>query len=186
VDLDAVVEGALRLMEEASRPLAQAMAENRPEAMRAPVHAFTCAGTHMLYALLTAVHSGYAGRDRAERVEALVHLMVWRLRADPRLIERFYAARARQRGASWYEVDAMVKILGHAEECLAFATQRDLVRLRPDQEARRRAAVTSVRRMIADLQEPDLEQVRRLNPELFRQLVGDICHARHGLRFGEV
>jgi hypothetical protein len=184
VDLDAVVEGALRLLEEASRPLAQAMAENRPEAMRAPVHAFTCGGTHMLYALLTAVHSGYAGRDRVARVEALVHLMVWRLGADARLIERFYAARARLPGASLYEADAKVKVLGHAEECLAFATLRDLVKLRPDQQARRRAAVTSLRRMIADVREPDLDQVRRHHPELFRQLVGDICHARHGLRFG--
>src|SRR6266540_5272774 len=55
----------------ASRPVVQAMQEDRPEAAKATVHGFTCGGTHMLYALSTAVHSGYSGRDRAERVRRL-------------------------------------------------------------------------------------------------------------------
>ena len=67
VDLDPVVEASLELFEQASLPLMQAMREGRLETAKAPVHSFTCAGTHMLYALLTAVHSGYAGQDRRER-----------------------------------------------------------------------------------------------------------------------
>jgi len=112
VDLDAVVEGALRLMEEASRPVVQAMHEDRPEAAKAPVHGFTCGGTHMLYALLTAVHSGYSGRDRAERVRRLLDVMLWRLSADLGLIERFYKARATRPGVSWYEM-ASTKLPDH-------------------------------------------------------------------------
>jgi hypothetical protein len=90
VDLDAVVEAALRLMEEASRPVLQDMREGRLASNKAPVHGFTCGGTHMLYALLTAVQTGYTRRDRVERVRRLVDLMVWRLRADLGLIEGFY------------------------------------------------------------------------------------------------
>ena len=37
---------------------------------------------HLLCALLTAVQTGYGGRDRAERVRELVDLMAWRLHAD--------------------------------------------------------------------------------------------------------
>ncbi len=61
--------------------------------------------------------------------------MLWRLSADLGLIERFYKARATQPGVSWYEMDAKLKILGHGEECLAFAVQRGLVKLGPAQQA---------------------------------------------------
>ena len=184
VDLDAVVEGALRLMEEASRPVAQAMREGRPETTKAPVHGFTCGGTHMLYSLLTAVQAGYAGRDRAERARELVDLMAWRLRADLDLIEGFYKPRATEPGAYWYEADAKLKILGHGAECLAFAVQRGLVKLRSSQQARHRAAVNTLRQLIGDMEERDIAEARAINRELFSQLVGDTCHARHGLRFG--
>jgi hypothetical protein len=123
VDLDAIADGALRLMEEASRPLLQAMKDDRPERAKAPVHGFTCGGAHMLYALLTAVQTGYASRDRAERVRELLDLMAWRLHADVVLIESFYKLRAAEPEAYWYEVDSKLKILGHGAECLAFAVQ---------------------------------------------------------------
>lgn len=34
----------------------------------------------------------------------------------------------------------------------------------------------------AELEARDLGEARPINQELFRQLVGDTCHARHGLR----
>jgi len=182
-DLDAVVEGALRLMEEASRLVAQAMRADRPESAKAPVHGFTCGGTHMLYSLLTAVQAGYTGRDRVERVRQLVDLMVWRLHADLNLIEGFYKSRATEPGAYWYETDAKLKILGHGAECLAFAVQRGLVKLGAAQQAQHRAALATLGRMIGEMERRELAEARQVNPELFRQLVGDACHARHGLRF---
>jgi len=181
VDLGVVVERALQLLERASLPIAQAMRENRPEAAKAPVHSFTCGGTHMLYALLTAVHAGYAGRDRPERVQRQVDLLVWRMSADVALIERFYKERAGQNGAYWYAVDTKLKLLGHAEECLAFGVKRGVVTLTSAQQAQRRAAVSRVRRMLGDLAGRDLGEARSLDRELFRQLIGDTCHARHGL-----
>jgi len=42
---------------------------------KAPVHGFTCGGMHMLYGVLTAVHAGYTGRDRQERVRRQVDLL---------------------------------------------------------------------------------------------------------------
>ena len=181
VDLDAVVEGALQLLERASLPIAEAMRENRPEADKAPVHSFTCGGTHMLYALLTAVHAGYTGKDRPRRVQQQVDLLVWRLGADLDLIDRFYRARANATGDFWYELDTKLKLLGHAEECLALAVRRGVARLTPAQEVQRRASVSRVRHMLNDLEHRDLDEAKALNRELFQQLVGDTCHARHGL-----
>ncbi len=37
--------------------------------------------------------------------------------------------------------------------------------------------------MIGEVEERDIGKARAINRELFSQLVGDTCHARHGLRF---
>ena len=154
---------------------------SKPDAAKAPVHSFTCAGTHMLYALLTALHTGYAGQDRRERTQRQVDLLVWRLTADLALIERFYKERAAENGAYWFELDAKVKILGHAEECLAFGVRHGVVTLTPAQQAQRKAATATLRRLLGDMEERNMREAHAVNPELFRQLVGDACHARHGL-----
>jgi hypothetical protein len=181
VDFDAVVDDALRLMEQASAPLAQAMREDRPESTRAPVHGFTCGGAHMLYALLTAAQTGFAGKERHDRIRFQSDLMLWRMRADRALIERFYKERAAQPGAYWFELDAKVKLLGHGEECLAFAARRGVVKLSEPQQKQRREAVVALKKMIADMEARNLADAREINVELFRQLVGDTCHARRGL-----
>lgn len=181
VDLDAVVEVALGMLERASAPVAAAMRQGRPLTAQAPVHSFTCGGTHMIYALLTAVRFGYAGRDRLARMREQVNLLVWRLSADLDLIDRFYRARAGEPGASWWELDTKLKLLGHAEECLAFGEAQELITLSPAQQAARRGAVAAVRRLLTELEARALEEARALSGELFRQLVGDTCHARHGL-----
>ena len=181
VDFDAVVDDALRLMEQASAPLAQAMRDNRAESTRAPVHGFTCGGAHMLYALLTAAQTGFAGTQRHDRIRVQSDVMLWRLRADIALIERFYKERAAQPGAYWFELDAKVKLLGHGEECLAFAVRRGVVKLSDPQQKQRREAVLALKKLIADMEGKNVADARAINKELFRQLVGDTCHARRGL-----
>jgi hypothetical protein len=137
----------------------------------------------MLYALLTAVQAGYVGRDRTERVRQQADLMVWRLHADPGLIDRFYKERTAQPGAYWFEIDAKVKLLGHGAECLAYGVRRGVAKLTGGQQEERHAAMTTLRRMIEDMEGRNLVEARDIDRELFRQLVGDTCHARHGLTF---
>lgn len=181
VDLDLVVESALQLLEQASAPVAKTMQKGLAETVHAPVHGFTCGGTHMIYALLAAVRAGYAGTDRRERMQQQVDLLVWRLSADLDLIERFYRVRAGSPGAVWYELDAKLKLLGHAEECLAFATVHDVVALTPSQREQRQIAVATLRRMLRDLDSRKLFEAKGLARDLYLQLIGDTCHARHGL-----
>jgi len=185
VDLDESVEMALRALEDASAPLAAAMRDGRPMTAKAPVHSFTCGGTHMLYALVSATHYGFGLKGTRERVQQQVALMVWRTRADVDLMARFYTDRKRSRVplASWYELDSKLKLLGHAEECFAMAVTRGVVTLAPAQAAQREEAVATVKRLLADPRLRNLAEVRAMNIEAYRQLVGDMCHARHGLVF---
>ena len=181
VDLDALLESALRLLEQASLPVAEAMRDGRPETRQAPVHSFTCGGGHMIYALLAALQAGYAGKDRSRRMQQQVDLLVWRLSADLDLIERFYRARGNSAADFWYEFDAKLKLLGHAEECLAFAELHKVARLTSAQRTQRQAASATLRRLLVDLDARNLGEVQGMDRELYRQLVGDTCHARHGL-----
>ena len=181
VDLDALVESALRLLEQASLPVAEAMRDGRPETRQAPVHNFTCGGCHMIYALLAALQAGYTGKDRSRRMQQQVDLLVWRLSADLDLIERFYRARGTSVTDFWYEFDAKLKLLGHAEECLAFAELHKVARLTSAQRTQRQAATSTLRRLLVDLDARNLGEAHAADRELYRQLVGDTCHARHGL-----
>jgi hypothetical protein len=181
VDPDVVVENALRLLERASLPLTQAMREGRPLTAQAPVHGFTCGGTHMIYAVLTAMQMGYTGKDRPARVQQQVDVLLWRLSAEVDFMERFYRKRGGSAAAAWFELDTKLKFLGHAEECLAFAALHKVAKFTPAQQARRQAAVVTLRRTLHDLEARNLEEAKALDRELYRQLVGDTCHARHGL-----
>jgi hypothetical protein len=107
--------------------------------------------------------------------------MVWRLGTDITLIERFYKDRAGHQGAFWYETDAKLKLLGHAEECLGLGARRGLVALTPAQQEERRTAVRRVGHILDELERRRLEEPKALDRELFRQLIGDTCHVRHGL-----
>lgn len=181
VDLDALVESALRLLEQASLPVAEAMRDGRPETRQAPVHNFTCGGCHMIYALLAALQAGYTSKDRPRRLQQQVDLLVWRLSSDLDLIERFYRARGNSVADFWYEFDAKLKLLGHAEECLAFTDLHKVARLTSVQRTQRQAATATLRRLLVDLDARNLGEAQVVDRELYRQLVGDTCHARHGL-----
>jgi hypothetical protein len=183
VDFDVVVEDSLRLLEAGSQPLMDVMRQGKPHTAKAPVHDYTCGGTHLVYGLLTAMHAGYTGKDRVERTQRQVDLLVWRMTADTELIRHFYRQRAAHPGRYWFELDTRLKLLGHAEECLAFGTKRGVVTLNPNQQAERRAAVASLRQMIQDMEGRNVREARGFDVDLYRQLVGDVCHARHGLTF---
>ncbi len=181
VNLDDLVDGALRDLESASAPLLAAMREGRPLVAKARVHDFTCGGTHLLYGLLSAVHYGFGGKDARQRVHEQTALMTWRMGgADVDLIRRFYAKLPRSALNAWEELDAQLKILGHAEECLAFATRRKVMTLTATQQAQRTEGVRVLGDLLTELRQRNLAQARALVPATYQQIVGDVCHAQHG------
>jgi hypothetical protein len=182
VDLDASVDGALRSLENASAPIAAARRDGRPLVAKAPVHSFTCGGTHMLYGLLSAVHHGFGGSGTRVRVQQQTALMIWRMGgADVDLISRFYRGYVRSPRNQWEELDSKLKLIGHAEEYVAFATARGVMTLSADQQALRAAGKKLLLELLADVRHRDLTTVRTLAPQTYQQFVGDTCHAQHGL-----
>jgi hypothetical protein len=181
VNLDDLVDGALRDLETASAPLLAAMRGGRPLVDQAPVHGLTCGGTHLLYGLLSAVHYGFGGKGARERVQAQTALMAWRMGgADVDLIRRFYRKVPRSPQNEWEELDAQLKILGHAEESLGFATRRKVMTLTAAQQAQRAAGVRALGTLLADLRRRNVAQARALVPRTYQQIIGDVCHAQHG------
>lgn len=184
VDLGRVVEAGLETMEQASRPIGEARERGVVPERQAPVHAFTCGGTHLLYSLLAAARAGYLGAEGRRRLGHQMDLLVYRLTTDVQMIERFYGPRmTKTPGMGWYQLDARLKFVGHALECLGLARRHGLYTV-PAAEAHRYDEARAV--LDADLRqlrERDLEPVRKNIGELYSQLVGDTCHAHHGLRF---
>lgn len=182
VDLDAAVDMALRDLEAASAPIDAAMRAGRPLAGKPKVYDFTCGGTHLLYGLLSAVHYGFGSKRARQRVQHQTALMVWRMGdADLDLIDWFYLGRPRKAINTWRELEAKLKVLGHAEECLAFATTRVGITLTPVQQAQRAAGVGMLHALLADVRQRNLGQIRALDFMTYQQLIGDVCHAQHGL-----
>jgi hypothetical protein len=182
IRFDEVVEDAFVTMERASGPIGEAMDRKTPLERQAPIHAFTCGGTHLLYSLLTAAHQGYTDRDRLNRVRRQMDILVYRLSADVDLMGRFYGEKAKQNPqVGWFHLDAILKFLGHAFECLAFAERQRLYRVPPAQAQRRERAAKLLAAALRQVEETDLDTIKAKHSSLYQQFVGDTCHAYHGL-----
>jgi hypothetical protein len=182
VELATVVGAGLDALEEASGPIKAARDRNARLEQQAPIHGFTCGGTHLLYGLLTASQAQYA-KDGRERLRGQMDLLVFRLRADPDLAGRFYQAQANKvPGTAWYLLDANIKFLGHALECLNFARRHHLYEASEAMKPQLTEGLRVLTAAVARLRTLDLAPVRANNPVLYQQLVGDVCHAYHGLR----
>jgi hypothetical protein len=176
VELARVAEAGLTMLEEASRPIQDARTRGRVLTEQAPVHAFTCGGTHLVYALLTAALSGYLKAQR-ERLRQQMDLVVFRLRADPDLASRFYQAlEAKTPGTGWYLLDAHLKFAGHAIECLNLAQRHKLYE---PPAAAKAEGLRLLETAVARLRTLDLGPVRTKSHTLYQQLVGDVCHVLH-------
>ena len=90
IELARFVEAGFEALEEASRPVQEASDRGARLERLAPVHGFTCGGTHLLYGLLVATQSGYTGSNHRQRVRRQMDLIVYRLWADLDLMNRFY------------------------------------------------------------------------------------------------
>ncbi len=107
---------------------------------------------------------------------------MYRLQADPDLIDRYYHRLAQVPEVEMFRASAKLKLLGHALECLGYAQANGF--LRPTQMERERIgkAAHEVRGLSAYVGGLDLEAVRQREARLYRQIIGDTCHAFRGLR----
>lgn len=173
-------------LDEACRQLQQAKHRGTMPTEKDAIHGFTCGGTHLIYGLASCVGNGYRRDDFLKRLQTHLDLIVWRLEADGHLMQRYYRQSAISPGLERiYELfvrDAALKFYGHSFEILSYVQRRRLFTPTADQvHAIKRAAVT-LHDAVNGLRQVDLSEFRTSNRHLFHLLVGDACHAYHGIR----
>jgi hypothetical protein len=186
IRLHEVVRYGFETLEWASADFRKAMAEGRTPTWKDRVSNFTCGGTHLIYGLGTAVRYGHFGEEGRKRYAREIGLLIWRLRMDIHLLDEYYKTVAKAypgKEANWrpYEIDGRLKFLGHAFEILSYNRLNRLVALTAEQEREVQWAGGLLAGTIQELKGLNLGKIRQANLKLFDLLIGDACHAYHGI-----
>lgn len=176
-------ERAFQVAEGATQSVRATWMQNKPLADKSPIHSFTCGGTHLIYSLVVAVRNGYGAENTARRLRDQLGMLIYRMWAEIDLIDRFFAVMP---GGSegpnrWASLDAKWKFLGHAFEVYHYALSSQLLRPTAAEARVVEAARPVLGRLSEEVEKVDLSAVRRYQEDLFRQFVGDTCHAYRGV-----
>jgi len=149
------------------------------------IMAFTCGGTHLVYGLASCVANGYREEGFLGRLKEHLDLHIWRLEADGYLMDRFYREAppppGGQRIYALYRNDATLKFYGHSFEILSYVTRHRLFTPSPSQARAIEKAGAKLAEAVKAIRGTDLFEFRGTNQRLFHLLVGDSCHAYHGI-----
>jgi hypothetical protein len=146
-----------------------------------PIHSFTCGGTHLVYSVLVAARDGFLAAADQDAIREQLQILMYRLQADPDLIDRYYRELSSAPGVDMFRAAAKLKILGHALECLGYAQVHGLLQPNPLERQQIEKAVQEVRSLLSYGLTLDLATIRRRDAQLAQQVVGDTCHAYRGL-----
>lgn len=157
--------------------------------IRDKIQGFTCGGTHLIYGLASCVGNGHRAQDFPTRLKTHLDLLVWRLEVEGRLIDQFYqqAPAPPDNRVGWenvaalYHNNAKIKFYGHSFEILSYVRHRRLFTPTAAQVRTIEKAGAILADAIAGIKGVDLFGVRKANQRLFRLLIGDCCHAYHGI-----
>ncbi len=181
-----VVETAFTTAESASAEFLGAMKRGVMPTWKDRISNFTCGGTHLIYSLAVAVRYGYLGKRGRERLADQLSLLTWRLKADLVLLDQYYEKVARVYPAQAqaqrpYQLDSRLKFLGHAFEILSYVRLQELYSLTAEQEQQVHAAKQTLGETILEVKDLSLTAFKKTNRKLYDLLIGDACHAYHGI-----
>jgi hypothetical protein len=182
VRFSAVVEFGLETLESANKLFEASMRKGLLADAPDHIYDFTCGGTHLIYGLSTCLRFGHARQVLAERIKTQFDILVWRLKSDLRLTDRYYSEAAAQYSPEMvrmYYLDAKLKSLGHALEVLNHARRFSLfvpTSAQEDDIGRAHEALLGVVEAIGT------DGPKNVGDEsLYKLLVGDACHAYRGV-----
>ncbi len=183
VEVGAFVQRAFQVAEEATQSVRATWMQNKPLAVKSAIDSFTCGGTHLIYSLVVAVRNGYRVENIARRLRDQLGMLIYRMWAEIDLIDRFFAvAPGGSEGPNrWASLDAKWKFLGHAFEVYHYALSSQLLRPTAAEAKVVERARQVLQHLSKEVEEVDLGAVRRHDEDLFRQFVGDTCHAYRGV-----
>lgn len=181
-----VVAAGFSTAELASADFSSAMKKGVMPGWKDRISNFTCGGTHLIYSLAVAVRHGHLGEEGRRRLAKQLDLLIWRLRADLYLADRYYeivaTAYSKSQFKRHYELDTRLKFLGHSLEILNYVGMFRLFTPTAAQQVEIRKATEILADAILEVSTLDLGALRGQKPHLYDLLVGDACHAYHGLR----
>jgi hypothetical protein len=181
IRLQEVVRFGLQALQDATHGLKPYAAAGLPLPKKMPIHGFTCGGTHLCYSLLVAARHGYLQAAGGDILQEQLQLLLYRLQADPDLIDRYYREIPASPVVELFHADAKLKVLGHALECLGYAQAHGLLQPSAREKTLINQAAQTVRDLLADMVTRDLASIRPRQAQLVQQVVGDTCHAFRGL-----
>jgi hypothetical protein len=181
IQLKEVAAFGAQVLQEATQGLKPYATAGLPLPKKLPIHSFTCGGTHLCYSLLVAAKHGVLQAAGGDIMQDQLQMLIYRLRADPDLIDRYYREISPAPGVDLFRAGAKLKILGHALECLGYAQTHGLLQPSPLERKQLEQAAQEVRGLLSSVLTLDLAAIRRQHAQLVQQLLGDTCHAVRGL-----
>jgi hypothetical protein len=130
---------------------------------------------------LVAAKHGVLQAAGGDVMQDQLQMLIYRLQADPDLIDRYYREIPPAPGVDLFRAGAMLKILGHALECLGYAQTHGLLQTGPIERTQIEQAAQEVRGLLSSVLTLDLAAIRRRHAQLVQQVIGDTCHAYRGL-----
>jgi hypothetical protein len=183
IQLQDVVRYGLQVIDTATQGLRPYVAAHLPLPKKMPIHSFTCGGTHLCYSLLVAAKHGWLQVGGGDILQEQLQMLIYRLQADPELIDRYYREISSAPGVDLFRTGAKLKVLGHALECLGYAQAHGLWQPSPTEREQIEQARREVRGLLAHVLTLDLAAIRPRHAQLVQQVIGDTCHAFRGLNF---
>jgi hypothetical protein len=181
IQLKEVAAFGAQVLQEATQGLKPYATAGLPLLKKLPIHSFTCGGTHLCYSLLVAARHGVLQAAGGDIVQDQLQMLIYRLQADPDLIDRYYREISSAPGVDLFRAGAKLKVLGHALECLGYAQAHRLWQPSPLERKQIEQAAQEVRGLLAYILTLDLAAIQRRHAQLVQQVVGDTCHAFRGL-----
>ncbi len=173
----ALVETAAQAAEVGYADTVAAMKGTKPYG-RSTLQTYACNGSHVLYGLYDALRHGYEGKNLRARLRALTQATYFRLGAEVALIDQALASPAQQLNAD----AAKLQFLGHSIENLRYAERHGIY---TPTDAERGQLATAEHDLAAVVQRittvHNLDALAASVPRAYRIVLGDACHALHGL-----
>ncbi|WP_224361851.1 hypothetical protein [Hyalangium versicolor] len=184
VRFDAVMDEALATLERAHAELAAGMKAGLPQVpkQKQGIYMHPCGGLHFFQAVASWARHPSVRKAWGERLDTQVDVLIYRLGSEARQYEAALAE------APQYRLPLLsqsLKFYGHFLETLGRYRRENGWSPTPrQQQAVTRAhqlLEATVRRLGEAGAFRDLETIAKQQPQLYLDLVGDACHAAHGL-----
>jgi hypothetical protein len=184
VRMDAVMDEALATLERDQAELAAGMKAGRPEVPKRKqgIYAHPCGGFHYFQAVASWARHPAVRKAWGKRLDAQLDVLFYRLESESRQYEAALIA------APQYRLQILVQMMkfhGHFLETLGRYRQENGWRPTPVQlqavEKSRAKLDTAVRQLEEMGAFRDMDTLAKQQRQVYLDLIGDACHAAHGL-----